>query len=79
MKRSGILRLVVVSSLCLGLGIAVFAQEPKQAQTLQTAKILVTAKGFEPASISLPPNVPAQITFLRQVNETCATSVVMPD
>jgi plastocyanin domain-containing protein len=54
----------------------VFAQE---AQTPQTANVTITAKGFEPATISLKPNVPAKVTFLRQTNDTCATSVVIPE
>lgn len=79
MKRTGILSFIAVFSLCLILAAAGFAQQPKQDQNVQTAKVVITAKGFEPSSISLRPNVPAQITFLREINETCATSVVIPD
>lgn len=45
----------------------------------QTARIAVTTKGFEPASINLKPNVPARVTFVRQTDQTCATSVVIPE
>lgn len=45
----------------------------------QTARIAVTTKGFEPASINLKPNVPAKVTFIRQTDQTCATSVVIPE
>ena len=71
-----ILNSVVVLSTCFILATSVLGQP--QSQT-QAAKVIVTAKGFEPSTISLRPNVPAQITFLRQIKETCATSVVIPD
>jgi plastocyanin domain-containing protein len=45
----------------------------------QTARIAVTAKGFEPANINLKPNMPAKVTFVRQTDQTCATSVVIPE
>ena len=46
-------------------------------QTTQTAKVVITKDGFEPGSITLKPNVPAKITFLRTTNDTCATSIVI--
>ena len=55
-----------------------FAVAQKKAEA-QTAKITVTAKGFEPASVNLKANVPAKLTFLRTTNDTCATEVVIPD
>jgi plastocyanin domain-containing protein len=48
-------------------------------QQSQTARVAVTAKGFEPTNIMLKPNVPAKITFIRQTDQTCATSVVIPE
>ena len=78
MKRIGILNSVLVLSICLILAMAALGQQETQNQT-QTARVTITAKGFEPSSISLRPKVPVQITFLRQIKETCATSVVMPD
>ena len=71
-----ILNSVLVLSICFILAGSVLAQPQNGTQT---AKVIVTAKGFEPSTISLRPNIPAQITFLRQIKETCATSVVMPD
>ena len=56
-----------------------FAVAQKKAEAAQTAKISITAKGFEPASVNLKANVPAKLTFLRTTNETCATEVVIPD
>jgi plastocyanin domain-containing protein len=49
------------------------------AQAPQQAKVTITANGFEPGSINLKANVPAKITFLRTVKDTCATAVVIPD
>ena len=45
----------------------------------QTARIAVTTNGFEPSSINLRPNVPAKLTFIRQTDQTCAKSVVIPE
>jgi plastocyanin domain-containing protein len=50
-----------------------------QQSNSQTAKVAVTKSGFEPASLKLKPKVPAKITFLRQTNDTCATSVVISE
>ena len=55
-----------------------FAVAQKKAEA-QTAKINITAKGFEPTSVNLKANVPAKLTFLRTTNDTCATEVVIPD
>jgi plastocyanin domain-containing protein len=55
-----------------------FALAQKKAEA-QTAKVSITAKGFEPASVNLKANVPAKLTFLRTTNDTCATEVVLPD
>lgn len=53
----------------------------KEGQTdrKQTARIAVTEKGFEPSTIRLKPNTPAQLTFVRQTDKTCATSVAIPE
>jgi plastocyanin len=55
------------------------AQAAQQGQRVQTARIAVTEKGFEPAALTLKPNVPARVTFVRQTNQTCATSVAIPE
>jgi plastocyanin domain-containing protein len=69
------LRLVViaVSVVTTLLTIAASAQQTEP----QTAKVLITKNGFEPNSLELKVNVPAKVTFLRQTNDTCATSVVI--
>ena len=48
------------------------------AANLQTAKVVVGEQGFEPARLSLRAGTPAQITFVRTTDKTCATEVVFP-
>ncbi len=71
----------------LGLGVpaAQAAAVPAQTQdrrlaaaNLQTAKVVVGEQGFEPARLSLRAGTPAQITFVRTTDKTCATEVVFP-
>jgi plastocyanin domain-containing protein len=47
-------------------------------QDVQTAKVLVTEQGFEPAKVTLRASVPARITFVRTTDKTCGTEVVFP-
>jgi RND family efflux transporter MFP subunit len=44
----------------------------------QVARIEVTEKGFEPATVSLKPSVPVRLTFVRTTEHTCGTEVVVP-
>jgi hypothetical protein len=46
--------------------------------TVQTAKIVVSEKGFEPGTITLRAGAPARLTFVRTSDKTCATEVVFP-
>jgi Cu+-exporting ATPase len=81
---------IIIPLLAAAIALAGFtiAQQKKSAENVQTAKITINAQGFQPNNLTqgfqpnnltLKPDVPAQITFLRTVNETCATSVVIPD
>jgi thiol-disulfide isomerase/thioredoxin len=45
---------------------------------LQTARIIVGARGYRPASIRLRRNVPARLTFIRNVEQTCGREIVIP-
>src|SRR5262245_44528170 len=51
----------------------------QQAEQAQTAKVVITKSGFEPGSLKLKLNVPAKVTFVRETNDTCATSVVISE
>ena len=58
-------------------GLAVLAG-PLQAPT-SSMKVTVDESGFHPASLTIHANAPAQITFLRTSDKTCATSIEIPD
>lgn len=45
---------------------------------IQTARVIASEKGFEPGRLVLKPGVPAEITFLRTTDATCAKEVVFP-
>jgi RND family efflux transporter MFP subunit len=48
------------------------------APEVQTAKIAVTEKGFEPEKVTLRSGVPARLTIVRVTDKTCATEIVFP-
>jgi hypothetical protein len=45
----------------------------------QVATVAVTEKGFQPDTINLKRGVPARVTFVREIEETCARTVVIPE
>jgi cobalt-zinc-cadmium efflux system membrane fusion protein len=45
----------------------------------QAAIVHVTEKGYAPDTIKLRQGVPAQVTFVRDVEATCGTAVVIPE
>jgi len=45
----------------------------------QTAKIVISTKGYQPTSLKLRRGVPARVTFLRTTDATCVTEIVLPD
>ena len=44
----------------------------------QTVRVTVSDKGFGPDRLTLKAGVPAQVTFVRTTDATCATEVVFP-
>jgi plastocyanin domain-containing protein len=46
---------------------------------LQTARIVITTKGYQPTSLKLRRGVPARVTFLRTTDATCVKEIVLPD
>ena len=46
---------------------------------VQSVKILLTNEGYLPGSIRLKRNVPARLTFVRQVEVTCGTELSIPE
>jgi len=51
----------------------------QQESGVQAVTVKVTDKGFQPDKIELKRNVPARLTFVREIEATCATSVVIPE
>ena len=45
---------------------------------VQTASVVVTEQGFEPAKVGLRAGRPARLTFLRRTDKTCGTEVLFP-
>lgn len=46
---------------------------------VQTVRIEVSSKGFQPASLDLEPGVPARLTFVRVDEQNCGTEVFFPE
>jgi RND family efflux transporter MFP subunit len=46
--------------------------------SVQSAKVLVTEKGFEPGRVSLRAGSAARLTFVRTTDKTCGTEVMFP-
>lgn len=71
---------VVLPLIAAVIALAGFAlAQQKKASDVQTAKVTINAEGFQPSSLTLKADVPAKITFLRTTDQTCATSVIIPD
>ena len=54
------------------------ASAGRSSETAQTAKVVVSAQGYEPAKVTLRAGTPARITFVRTAEKTCGTEVVFP-
>ena len=52
--------------------------ETRSSEAAQTAKVVVSDQGFEPAKVTLRAGAPVRITFVRTTDKTCATEVVFP-
>ena len=54
------------------------AGPPAQTSRVQTAKVLVTEQGFEPAKLDMRAGSAVRLTFVRTTDKTCGTEVVFP-
>ena len=54
-------------------------RERDAAEGVQTATVMLTGQGYQPASVRLRLGVPARLTFVRKVKETCGTELLIPD
>ena len=55
------------------------ADESGAVTKTQAVNIAVTKDGFTPSSFTVHKNIPVRLTFVRKVEVTCATGVVIPD
>ena len=46
---------------------------------LQTAKVEINTKGYQPTGLKLRRGIRAQVTFLRTTDANCAKEIVLPD
>jgi RND family efflux transporter MFP subunit len=60
------------------LGLRPPAPGASPATSAQAVRVTVSDTGFEPARVSLKTDAPAQITFVRTSEKTCATAVAFP-
>ncbi len=58
---------------------AATAEAPPQKPDEQTARVVLTEKGYQPDSLKLRAGVPARVTFVREVEATCGTEIVLAD
>ncbi|HXE79276.1 MAG TPA: efflux RND transporter periplasmic adaptor subunit [Vicinamibacterales bacterium] len=56
----------------------VSAGQSHAAGSVQTARIVISARGYEPSTLTLRAGIPARITFVRTTDATCGTEVVLP-
>jgi RND family efflux transporter MFP subunit len=50
----------------------------RSTEPTQTAKVIVSEQGYEPANVTLRAGTPARITFVRTTDKTCGTEIVFP-
>ena len=54
------------------------SSDGRRSEAAQTAKVVVSEQGYEPAKVTLRAGIPARITFVRTTDKTCGTEVVFP-
>jgi len=60
-------------------GPAAAEQPPEAEPRIQLATVVLTDKGYQPGSVQLRRGVPARVTFVRKVEATCGTELLIPD
>ena len=56
------------------------ANQPQQNDSeVQSVTVTLTDEGYRPASIKLRRGVPARVTFVREIEETCAKEIAIPE
>jgi RND family efflux transporter MFP subunit len=54
-------------------------QAPESKPKLQAVTVILTERGYQPARVRLRRGVPARLTFVRKVEATCGTELLIPD
>ena len=49
----------------------------RNAKSVQSATVTLTDNGYQPASLKLRRGVPARVTFVRRIEETCGTEIAL--
>jgi len=55
------------------------SSQPAPKGKLQTATVVVGTAGYRPRSVKLRRGIPAELTFIRKVEKTCGTRIMIPD
>jgi hypothetical protein len=55
------------------------ASKQQASSEIQTAKVILSEQGYQPDGLNLKPGIPARIEFVRQVETTCGTEIVIPE
>ncbi|MBA3713644.1 MAG: cupredoxin domain-containing protein [Pyrinomonadaceae bacterium] len=50
----------------------------RNVKSVQSAAVTLTDKGYQPANLKLRRGVPARVTFIRRIEETCGTEIALP-
>ena len=45
---------------------------------VQSATVTLTDKGYQPKSLKLRRGIPARVTFIRKIEETCGKAIAIP-
>ncbi len=82
---------IAVIATCLALVVTTFftegaqgAQKQKRsragrkAESIQSATVTLTDNGYQPSSLKLRRGVPARVTFVRKIEETCGKEIALP-
>ncbi len=71
--------LFIAASLPAGAQVSKARHRKKISSSVQSVKVELTDKGYQPASLKLKRGVPARITFVRRIEETCGKEIAIPE
>jgi plastocyanin domain-containing protein len=77
MRRSSIVWLS--GALLFGVLVGLTPERTIARPRVQTAKIVISTRGYQPTSLKLRRGVPAHVSFLRTTDATCVKEIGLPD